>query len=85
MLGAHRSPAFAPGKKQEGRVAPGIFNRYSKLSDQLGSPALMNLKDLSRFLYQKEKMTSLRQRAGVKEERCQGIEWKIEDSKEDNT
>lgn len=85
MLGAHRSPAFAPGKKGGGRVVPGVFNRCSKLSDHLGSPALMNLKDLSRFLYQKEKTTSLRQRSGVKEEMCQGIEWKVEDSEEDNT
>lgn len=55
-------------------MGPGVVSCYSNLSDHLGSPALMNLKDLSRFLYQKEKMTSLRQRPGGKEEGCQGIE-----------
>lgn len=60
MLWVLRSPAFAPGKKGEGRV----LNCYREISDHLGGLALTDLKDLSRFLYQKEKKTSLRQRPG---------------------
>ena len=85
MLGAHRSPAFAPAKKTEGRVVPRALNCYSKFSDHLGHLALMDLKDLSRFLYRTEKKTSLRQRPGDKEEGCQGIEWKVGDSGEGKT
>ena len=59
-LGARRSSVFAPERKGEN----GAGSRGTQSLDHLGGPALMDLKDLSIFLYLKRKMASFKQRPG---------------------
>lgn len=50
---------FAPVKKGKGRVGTGVFNGCNELSHHLVGPALMDLKDLPRFLSLKAEMAGL--------------------------
>lgn len=67
-------------KKGEDRMATWGPHHCSELSDYLGGPALMDLKELSRFLYRKEKMATLGQRLGVKTEATKELNgrWRIQ-------